>query len=135
MRLGLALLAAVLAASSCVQFRSTRDAGDEPLTDADRAELRPGATRLADCLDRLGAPNLVWGLENEGTAIAYKWVDDTSWRVLAFYLLVVGYEEEDLDVPVSVLRFDRDEVLIDVQQGRLRDLAAELADRDRDHEP
>jgi hypothetical protein len=131
-KLGLALLVACLASTGCIQLRFTRDAGDEPMTAGDTAVLRPGESRLDECLARLGAPNLVWWTENGETACAYKWVDETSWRVIGFYILVAGYEDEDLDVPASVLRFDDHQVLIDVREGRLRDLAQELEDREHD---
>lgn len=132
MKLGAALLAVCLASTACIQLRFDRDAGDEPVTSGDTAILRPGESQLDECLSRLGAPNHVWWTENGETACAYKWAEKTGWRIIGFYLLVAGYEDEDLDVPATVLRFDDEHVLVDVRQGRFRDLVRELADRERD---
>jgi len=133
----LALLAAALLASACLQFRYQRFSRFEPVDELAAADLVPG-TELADCLTTFGAPLWVWETLDErgcGAALAWGWYDSTD-RGAQLSTPVsdrfsASFDWDDLDARMRglVLFFDPEWKLTTRRLGLLRDLTADLRRR------
>jgi len=79
--LGCALAAAVLTSSttSCISFQWGRGRVYTRPAVERMHELVPGESDLADCLERLGAPNEVWEADGERVALVWWWIDAKTW--------------------------------------------------------
>ena len=125
----MALLALVAAlAAGCVSFTWNRTLSYEPIPPGALAELTPGRDTLTQCLDRLGPPLYAWEYKIDGAALAWGWADrdqkgiSISVPLQDWYSASFGYDDASDDLVGAVLLFDRDLVLEQVKEGRLRDL-------------
>lgn len=73
------LLAALLPLTSCVGYM--RFQVDEPISMSALAQLRPGASELAECLAVLGAPDQVFEYRGSGMALLWSWRDTDDWSL------------------------------------------------------
>lgn len=116
-----------LGASSCVSFRWDRASVNSPVGDEVLAGLRPGASTLAECLDALGAPVLVWE-EPRGAALAWGWSYSVTRAVSVSVPVARGasvsasYDDVARDLHGVVLFFDEAWTLRDVRRGYLEAL-------------
>lgn len=118
---------ALLAMPGCVSFALSRSNFETPILEEDLAALVPGEADLTLCLDRLGAPHLVWEYQGDGIAMAYAWFDGFGWGfTLSGGRFVPGarfsFDNDAVDQNGVVLTFDNDLVLQRVRRGYLKDL-------------
>lgn len=105
----------------CVSLNYEAASEQEPVAEDRHAGIRPGTSRMQECLTGLGAPNLVWA-----------WYADSGWRlrfsysVQRFANLSIAYSEEGLHFNGLVLVFDRDDRLVEKRTGHLDRLEAEI---------
>lgn len=127
----LVALLALAALSACVRGRYRRVRVNEPVDRAALAALRPGVDTLETCLRALGAPVQVVeqrvGADREsGVALAYYWLDATSWGVTVSPPRASGlsyrFEATGADLPGCVLWFDQALVLERAREGKVGDL-------------
>lgn len=118
-------------AASCVQLRFESTNIEEPITDAQLHGLADGAD-LGLCLDRLGAPHLVWEYRGDGVAIGYVQLTDSSFGIGASYALEsyanISFRGDwaDSTLPGVVLWFDADLRLLQWRRGTMRELTRSL---------
>ena len=110
----------------CVSVSFDRVRGLEPVADEVLLDLREGKADLALCLRRLGAPSHVHELPDGGMALAWAWIDSLSWGIqisvaLRGVNLSADYDAERRDFEGAVLFFDREQRLVKVERGLLRD--------------
>lgn len=113
---------------SCVrgQWQSSQD--QSPVPEAVLSALEPGTSDLGDCLERLGAPLLVWEVDPRSYGVAYGWNDGDTWSVNVSvpvtrgFSASVDYADTDLDLEGLVLFFDARDRLLRIDRGRLSDL-------------
>ncbi|MEY2979860.1 MAG: hypothetical protein RL562_87 [Planctomycetota bacterium] len=123
---GLALLM-----GSCVSLRFDRDRVNEPVDDGSLQALVPGQAHLADVLDQLGAPTIVWPSLNGRVVMAYAWLDQCGLGISVSTALQrslsarVRWDSEDLEIPAIVVELDPELRLEVVRRGLLRDLVPE----------
>lgn len=133
-RLALLLLAPML--GGCIQLRFWRNRTNPPIADTVLATITPGSSSLQDCLDTLGAPQLVTESLDGDLVIAYGWQDEFSWGIQASYAFddftdaSLSWDDSDQDVPGVVLIFDRGFRLLYLERGFLRDLVGGDPDGD-----
>ena len=128
------LAAVALTLSGCISVHFNRRLGFEPVPDAVLNELRTGGADLTVCLQRLGAPNLVYEQPDGGLALAWGWLDQFAWGIDASLSLrgvaVSGDFVGDKRVlEGAVLFFNRELQLVEVDRGRLRDFLAAMPRR------
>jgi len=120
-------LAASLSAS-CVQLRWEKSRLERPMPEARLNAVAPGDS-LGVCLQRLGAPHLVWEQPNGAIAIAYAWSYSSGWgfgvSTPITRAIDASYNFDTLaaDTQGLALWFDADWNLVRTQRGYLHDLA------------
>lgn len=111
----LALLLSLVASASCVRGRYRRVLLNEPVDQAAFAALRPGEDTLETCMRALGAPvqvveHRVGPGRASGVALAYYWLDSSSWGVSVSPPRSSGvsyrFDSTGADLPGCVLWFD-----------------------------
>lgn len=129
------VVACGLVAGGCLNFRYDRTRVNEPIDAAASEALAIGSATLADVLDRLGAPAIVWPSLDGEVVMAYAWADSSALGLqlsFAFHRLTpaarVSWDDGQDDVPAVLLRLDGDLVLREIRRGVLRDIAPELPD-------
>lgn len=132
MTIGRALAAALaLLCTSCLSLRFDRDRVHQPIDEAAIGSLEPGRADLADVLDRLGAPTIVWPSLNGRVVMAYAWLDQCGLGLSVSATLHrsasarVRWDSEDLEIPAIVVELDPELRLQVVRRGLLRDLVPE----------
>ncbi|MCC6671383.1 MAG: hypothetical protein IT458_10000 [Planctomycetes bacterium] len=116
----------------CVSLNYEAASEQEPVAEDRHAGIRPGTSRMQECLTGLGAPNLVWPLTGGRYALVWAWYADSGWRlrfsysVQRFANLSIAYSEEGLHFNGLVLVFDRDDRLVEKRTGHLDRLEAEI---------
>jgi hypothetical protein len=122
-----ALAAALFTAPACVRLRFEQTNLQRPLPRAVQERVAPGMA-LAECLELLGAPNVVWEQPDGKLALAYAWSHSFGWGFAASVDVArnanASFDFDDLseDVYGVALFFDRDWKLVESQRGRLREL-------------
>ena len=88
------------------------------------------------CLQALGAPHFVWEYRGDGVALGWVWSDSSDWDLDASYAVIsrapgvsVSFDWDDADLPGAVLWFDANLQLLELRQGRMRDLTSGLRRR------
>ena len=129
------VVACALATSGCLNFRYDRNRVNEPIDVTASETLTIGSATLADVLDRLGAPAIVWPSLDGEVVMAYAWADSAALGLqlsFAFHRLTpaarVSWDDGQDDVPAVLLRLDGGLVLREIRRGVLRDIAPELPD-------
>jgi hypothetical protein len=74
-----AVLLLLLPLATCVSASYVRRCIDEPVPAAALQGLRPGASTLHECLERLGAPTQVFEYRGDGMALLWSWLDSREW--------------------------------------------------------
>ena len=125
----------LLALPSCVRFQYARFNINAPIEVRAVDELRPGESRLEDCLQALGAPIKVWEYADGGVALAYGWQDESDWGFhvsWSFEVLVSAsfdYSRATQHMYGVVLLLDKDLALLRVRRGLLTSITADLERR------
>ncbi|MGE0143947.1 MAG: hypothetical protein AB7I19_09605 [Planctomycetota bacterium] len=129
------IFASALLAGGCLNFRYDRTRVNEPIDAAASDALTIGSATLADVLDHLGAPAIVWPSLDGEVVMAYAWADSAALGLqlsFAFHRLTpaarVSWDDGQDDVPAVLLRLDGNLVLREIRRGVLRDIAPELPD-------
>ena len=121
----------VLLCTSCLSLRFDRDRVHQPIDEAAIGSLQPGHADLADVLDTLGAPTIVWPSLNGRVVMAYAWLDQCGLGLSVSGTLHrsaparVRWDSEDLEIPAIVVELDPELRLQVVRRGLLRDLVPE----------
>ena len=79
-----AIGALTLSTSGCLQLQFERSRYNEPIQSETSRLLLPGIADLEDCLDVLGAPNIVRE-QPGGAALAWGWGDTFEWGLSLSY--------------------------------------------------
>lgn len=116
----------LLATASCITVSFDRRRGFEPLDGKALGELRAGRADLAQCLAKLGAPNLVYQQPDGRIAMAWASLDQFGWGMdVSVSLRGVSasgeLEIDKRDIEGAVLFFDRELRLVSLERGLLRD--------------
>lgn len=120
------LVAALGLLGGCVSVNFDRTRGLEPVSADVLLDLRESRADLTMCLRRLGAPSHVHELPDDGMALAWAWIDSLGWGIqvsvsLRGVNLSADYDAERRDFEGAVLFFDREQRLVKVERGLLRD--------------
>lgn len=118
----------------CLRLRWAAQSRNEPITEANLEQLRPASSSLGDCLDRLGAPDLVFEYQGDGVALGYGWRDAVDWGFTASYTppntsggsVSFSFDSSDADLPGVILLFDEQLELRSIERGFLRDLTLQV---------
>jgi len=125
----LAVLALTAVAGACVTGTYERDNLNEPRPDELVQPLLDGSASLQECLDALGAPNLVWPTEDE-VAMAWAHTHERGWGVRVAYTIErvtasVRYNSALAKAQALALFFDDEWNLLYLRRGKLADLLEE----------
>lgn len=130
--LRIALASCLGLGSSCVQVAWERHELNAPLEEGLESELVVGEVSLADCLERLGAPLLVWELNDSSYALAYGWDHRRQYGVSLSVPVAdsggsasLNYDDFASKLHGVVLIFDSEDRLTNKRRGLLRDFAPE----------
>jgi hypothetical protein len=127
---GLALASGLLLSSSCVQVSWERHELNTAFEEGVEQQLAVGEVGLQDCLSQLGAPLMVWELNDADYALAYGW-DQKRQYGISFSVPVantggsasLNYDDLASKLYGVVLIFDAEDRLVRKRRGLLRDLA------------
>lgn len=121
-------LTAALACSACVSVGYQRQLIERKPEPRALEQLAPGATDLADVLERLGAPLDVWEGAGGSPVLAYAGLKSAEWTFTVSVEVYQGqsatysYSDASARTHGVILIFDRDLRLELVREGLLRDL-------------
>lgn len=127
--------------SSCVRLRWNHENRFEPLPSDSWAGLEPGESDLGDALESLGAPLYVWEQTSDSFAVAYGWFNGrvaggtVSVPLTEYASASFSYDNGAEKLYGLVLTFDRNERLMVLREGYLRDIAPELVERHPSFDP
>ena len=115
-----------LALSACVSVRFDRHRGYEPVADAVLDDLRTSGADFATCLQRLGAPNVVFEQPDGRFALAWAWIDQFGWGIdaslsLRGFAVSGDFAGEQRNLKGVVLFFDRELRLVEIDRGLLHE--------------
>jgi hypothetical protein len=128
-------LPCLLATTGCVRLSYLVQHVEEPVVGTAVGVLQPGADDLGSCLRLLGAPHFVWEYRGDGMALGWVYSDAAGWSLTVSYTVTrfvtpsFDMDMEDTDLPGAVLWFDRDLRLLEMREGRMRDLTSGLRRR------
>lgn len=138
-------LAAALIASlllpGCVRLRWSHENRFQPLAAEAHAHLCAGESNMGEVLACLGAPLFVWEQTVDSFAIAYGWYHGRSAGgtlsvpVSDSFSASFSYDDLAANLYGVVFTFDRDDRLIVVSEGYLRDIAPELLSKRPSFDP
>lgn len=121
----------LLAQAACLNINYVRFSNGEPIPDDQIEGLVSDEAELQTCLDRLGAPDIVWSSEIGAVRLAYVWLDSADWGFSLGYSFErfvsarFEFDSTDENIEALVLMFGPDLILHTVERGYLRDLAPE----------
>ena len=122
---------ALLLCCGCITGGYSRQRLFEPVMRSHLELLVPGKSTLADALQLLGAPLLVWEWQGDGAALAWGWGDTARWGFAISLPLgdtsatAFTWDKLASELPGAVLFFSADGLLQEAREGKLSQIQAE----------